>query len=223
MPSRPTSRATGTPSPTRRATWERHVEALERIRVAEGLERVALVGHDWGGLIGLRWACDHPDALWAVVAADTGFFADGKWHGLADVMRAPGQGEELVDGMTRESFGQMLGAVSSRHRRRGGRTSTSRRSPTSRAGAGSSSSTAAATSRSWSPTRASSRPSASRSWRCGARTTRSRRWPAVGGSPTRSRAASSSVIPGTGHFVFEDAPEEAAEALASFLAKVAPR
>ena len=28
-----------------------------------GLERVALVVHDWGGLIGLRWACDHPDAV----------------------------------------------------------------------------------------------------------------------------------------------------------------
>ncbi len=58
----------GDAEPDPPGTWERHVEALERIRVAEGLERVALVGHDWGGLIGLRWACDHPDALWAVVA-----------------------------------------------------------------------------------------------------------------------------------------------------------
>ena len=45
------------------------------------LGRVALVGHDWGGLIGLRWACEHPDAVWAVVASDTGFFPDGRWHG----------------------------------------------------------------------------------------------------------------------------------------------
>ena len=59
---------------------------------------MALVGHDWGGLIGLRWACDHPDAVWAVVASDTGFFADGRWHGMADALRTPGQGEQLVDG-----------------------------------------------------------------------------------------------------------------------------
>src|SRR5688500_10073988 len=57
-------------------SWERHVEALERFRAAQGLGRVALVGHDWGGLIGLRWACDHPDAVWAIVASDTGFFPD---------------------------------------------------------------------------------------------------------------------------------------------------
>jgi len=31
------------------------------------------------------------------------------------------------------------------------------------------------------------------------------------------------TIPGTGHFVYEDAPETAAEALAAFLAESAPR
>ena len=45
------------PGPAGTNTWEGHVEALEALRVAEGLDRVALVGHDWGGLIGLRWAC----------------------------------------------------------------------------------------------------------------------------------------------------------------------
>jgi haloalkane dehalogenase len=93
-------------------TWERHVETLEALRVAEGLDRVALVGHDWGGLIGLRWACDHADAVWAVVASDTGFFPDGRWHGMADAMRTPGQGEELVDGMTLEGLTGLLGSIS---------------------------------------------------------------------------------------------------------------
>lgn len=93
-------------------TWEHHVETLEDLREHLGIEKVALVGHDWGGLIGLRWACEHPDNVWAIVASDTGFFADGKWHGLADALRTPGQGEQLVDGLTRESFGQMLGGVS---------------------------------------------------------------------------------------------------------------
>jgi haloalkane dehalogenase len=87
------------------ATWARHVDALERFRRELGLERVALVVHDWGGLIGLRWACDNPGAVCALVISQTGFFADGKWHGLARMLRTPGTGEELVNGITREAFG----------------------------------------------------------------------------------------------------------------------
>ncbi|MGH2968744.1 MAG: alpha/beta fold hydrolase, partial [Solirubrobacteraceae bacterium] len=103
----------GDSEPDPPGTWERHVEALERFRTGQRLGRVALVGHDWGGLIGLRWACDHPDAVWAVVASDTGFFPDGRWHGMGQAMRTPGQGEELVDGMTREGFAGLLGSISS--------------------------------------------------------------------------------------------------------------
>ena len=86
-------------------TWTRHVESLERFRDELGLEGVVLVVHDWGGLIGLRWACDTPDAVRGLVISDTGFFADGKWHGLARMLRTPGTGEELVGGMTRAAFG----------------------------------------------------------------------------------------------------------------------
>ena len=89
-------------------TWERQIEALQRLH--DGLEPgpVALVVHDWGGLIGLRWACDHPEAVRAMVISDTGFFSDGKWHGMADALRAEGQGEELMEGMTREGLGAVL-------------------------------------------------------------------------------------------------------------------
>ena len=93
--------------------WERHVASLERFRVQRGLERVTLVVHDWGGLIGLRWACEHPDAVEALCISDTGFFPDGRWHGLARAMRTPGQGEEIVDTMTAEGFAEMLAGVSS--------------------------------------------------------------------------------------------------------------
>jgi haloalkane dehalogenase len=72
---------------------------------------VALCVHDWGGLIGLRWACDHPEKVSALIISATGFFADGKWHGLAQALRTEGQGEEVVDGATREAFGQMLASV----------------------------------------------------------------------------------------------------------------
>ena len=95
----------GDSAPDPPGTWVRHVESLERFRAELGLERIALIVHDWGGLIGLRWACDHPGVARALVIANTGFFADGKWHGLARMLRTPGTGEELVDGMTREAFG----------------------------------------------------------------------------------------------------------------------
>jgi len=89
-------------------TWERHVEEVERFRTELGLERVLLVVHDWGGLIGLRWACEHQDAVEALVISSTGFFPDGKWHGLAEGMRTPGTGEELMDGMTRDGFAAVM-------------------------------------------------------------------------------------------------------------------
>jgi pimeloyl-ACP methyl ester carboxylesterase len=93
-------------------TWERHVEALERFRRELGLQQVGLIVHDWGGLIGLRWACEHPDPVAALVVSNTGFFRDGKWHGMARALRTPGEGERLVAAMTEEGLEQMLGTVS---------------------------------------------------------------------------------------------------------------
>ena len=93
-------------------TWTRMVDAVEAFWQERIGEPVALVVHDWGGLIGLRWACDHPEAVRALVISDTGFFPDGKWHGLAQAMRTEGQGEEVVAGITRESFGQLLQGIS---------------------------------------------------------------------------------------------------------------
>ncbi len=102
----------GDSEPDPPATWPRMVEAVERFHAALGLGRVALCLHDWGGLIGLRWACDHAGSVRALVISDTGFFADGKWHGLADVLRTPGEGEKLADGMTPEGLAGALRAVS---------------------------------------------------------------------------------------------------------------
>jgi haloalkane dehalogenase len=92
-------------------TWERQVEAVERFRVALGLDRAALVLHDWGGLIGLRWACDNPGVASAIVVANTGFFPDGKWHGMANMLRTEGEGEKLVSELDRTGMTRMLRAV----------------------------------------------------------------------------------------------------------------
>ena len=215
----------GDSEPDPPGTWTRHVEALEALRRAEGLERVALVGHDWGGLIGLRWACDHPDAVWAVVASDTGFFPDGRWHGMAEALRTPGQGEQLVDGMTLEAFTGMLGSISKgigpEHAReyfKAFADEPRRRGQLELYRSGEFSELEAYEGRlaalgvpflalwgeddPFAPV-----AGAQRFAREGA-----------GGGGVRVE-----VIPGTGHFVYEDAPETAAAALAAFLAECAPR
>jgi len=89
-------------------TWERHVESTEAFRRRLGLERVALVVHDWGGLIGCWWACEHPAAVSALVLSATGFFPDGRWHGIAEAARTPGTGEQMMEGMTREGLAAIL-------------------------------------------------------------------------------------------------------------------
>jgi haloalkane dehalogenase len=93
-------------------TWERQVEALWELHRELDLGEVVLVVHDWGGLVGLRWACDHPEAVRALVISDTGFFADGKWHGLAQTIRTEGEGEQLVAGLTPEGFAGLMSQAS---------------------------------------------------------------------------------------------------------------
>ena len=95
-------------------TWAQHVDAVGRFHRELELGPVWLVVHDWGGLIGLRWACDHPDAVAGLVISDTGFFEDGRWHGFAKALREEGQGEQLLDSFTREGFGELLGSLSPR-------------------------------------------------------------------------------------------------------------
>jgi haloalkane dehalogenase len=93
-------------------TWERQIEHVERFRQALGLERLTLGVHDWGGLIGLRWACDHPDAVAALVITDTGFFPDGRWHGMANTLRTEGEGEQLVENVNSDLLAMALRQVS---------------------------------------------------------------------------------------------------------------
>ena len=101
----------GDSPPNPPGTWERQVEAVERFRMALGLEPVALIVHDWGALIGLRWACDNPGVASALVVASAGFFPDAKWHGMAKVLRTEGEGEELVSNLDRTGMARMLRAV----------------------------------------------------------------------------------------------------------------
>jgi len=88
-------------------TWEDHIEALDAFVGEQELAPLVLIVHDWGGLIGLRWACEHPEAIRGLVLMSTGFFPDGRWHGMATAMRS-GQVDELMENMDREAFGELM-------------------------------------------------------------------------------------------------------------------
>jgi haloalkane dehalogenase len=98
----------------RDGTWTDHIRALDDFVAEHDLAPAVLVVHDWGGLIGLRWACDRPYVASALVIMGTGFFPDGKWHGLAQGLRTPGQGEQISASITRETFGELLKGASPR-------------------------------------------------------------------------------------------------------------
>jgi len=102
----------GDSDPDLPGTWERQVANVDRFRRALELDRVILVVHDWGGLIGLRWACDNPHAVGALVITDTGFFPDGGWHGMAQSLRTEGEGEQLLANLNRDLFGMALRQIS---------------------------------------------------------------------------------------------------------------
>src|SRR5215208_7182634 len=103
----------GDSDPDPPASWERHVESLERFRRELGIDSCVLVVHDWGGLIGMRWACEHPDAVSALVISCTGFFPDGRWHGMAKALREPGAGEQLMKDVDRDGFAAVMRQSSS--------------------------------------------------------------------------------------------------------------
>jgi haloalkane dehalogenase len=103
----------GDSEPDPPGTWKRQVESVERFRRELGIDRCVPVVHDWGGLIGLRWACEHPDAVRGLVISASGFFPDGKWHGMAKALQEPGTGEQVMDGFTREGFEAVMRQSSS--------------------------------------------------------------------------------------------------------------
>jgi haloalkane dehalogenase len=91
------------------ATFERNLTSLGALHAELDLGRVALVVHDWGGFVGLAWACEHPSLVSALVISDTGFFSDGRWHGMAEAMRGD-QGEALIGTLDRDGFASLLSA-----------------------------------------------------------------------------------------------------------------
>jgi pimeloyl-ACP methyl ester carboxylesterase len=89
------------------ATFEANLAALASFHADLDLGRVALMVHDWGGFVGLAWACEHPEAVDALVISNTGFFSDGRWHGVAEAIRGE-QGPALLEALDRDGFAGLL-------------------------------------------------------------------------------------------------------------------
>jgi haloalkane dehalogenase len=79
-----------------------HARYLDAWFDALALERVTLVGHDWGGALGFHWARRHPDRVAAVAFMET-IVKPTTWGGFPEAaremfqgFRTPGTGEQLV-------------------------------------------------------------------------------------------------------------------------------
>lgn len=77
-------------------TYARHVEWTRALLLdALGLSGLTVVGQDWGGLIGLRIAAEHPGSVARIVAANTGLPTGDipmpeTWHRFRNaVLKAP--------------------------------------------------------------------------------------------------------------------------------------
>ncbi len=88
-------------------TFEANLEAFTEFMDGLDFGEVAVCVHDWGGFLGLAWACDHPDDVTGLVISAAGFFADGKWHGMAEAIRSP-EGDQIVAGIDRDGFAALL-------------------------------------------------------------------------------------------------------------------
>ena len=53
-------------------TYQRHIDWIRGLLEALDLQRITLLGQDWGGLIGLRLAAEHEERFARIVAANTG-------------------------------------------------------------------------------------------------------------------------------------------------------
>ncbi len=89
-------------------TLSRRVEDLTRLVDELGLDRVHLVVHDWGGMIGMAWAVRNPERVDRIVVLNTAAFSLPAGKGMPASLRLariPGLGAALVRGLNLFSWG----------------------------------------------------------------------------------------------------------------------
>ena len=93
-------------------TWERQVEALERLHARSASGRSSsssTTGAGSSACAGPATTRGAPARWWSATRASS---RDGRWHGMAQSLRTEGQGEQLVDGLTQDGFAALLGQTS---------------------------------------------------------------------------------------------------------------
>jgi cis-3-alkyl-4-acyloxetan-2-one decarboxylase len=89
-------------------TLSRRVADLDQLITHLELERVTLVLHDWGGMIGTAWAAQNPDRVARMVVMNTGAFhlpTSKSMPFTLNLARTPGLGALLVRGFSAFSRG----------------------------------------------------------------------------------------------------------------------
>lgn len=85
-------------------TWESLIAWTDEFVATMSIAPVHLAVHDWGGLIGLAWACLHPEKVASLLVTDTTFRSTDRWHTMAQEWRKPAVGEQLIGAMTEDGF-----------------------------------------------------------------------------------------------------------------------
>jgi pimeloyl-ACP methyl ester carboxylesterase len=88
---------------------------IEQFLAAAGLDApLDLIAHDFGGPFAFAWAVKHPPAVRRLVAINTLFFSDYRWHFWARVWRTPILGELSMLALNRPMFAQAMRRNSTR-------------------------------------------------------------------------------------------------------------
>ena len=83
---------------------------VDRVFDELGIDRMHLVGHDVGSVVGIDYAARHPDRLGSAVLIAGGILIGYTDHHFARVWKTPFLGEESMRGVDREGFVGMIQA-----------------------------------------------------------------------------------------------------------------
>ncbi len=88
---------------------EGYARFVEQLLEALGVERVNLVGHDWGAALGLLFAHRHPDRVQRLVVVNgLPLSPDFEWPRFVRWLRARGLGEMIMGSVPRGVFERIL-------------------------------------------------------------------------------------------------------------------
>lgn len=93
-----------------------HIHNLEALLQGLGIDRCALILHDWGGAIGMGWAVRHPAQVAAIVACNTAAFASTRMPWRIAMCRWPIFGPLALRGLNAFAQAAIFMAVSKKMR-----------------------------------------------------------------------------------------------------------